>query len=153
MDNSIPSWEAMYCDEKCSWFWPPAYDPKLSPFEVEAVVSLLGAVALAAAAPFVIPLVFSEEFRGAVPLSVILVLGAFARNLSMLLNESMMGIGRPSAVMFSQWAGLGALVATAAVLIPANGVAGAAWAVVVGSVVTLVVVAALAWNWARSITR
>ncbi len=42
MDNS-PSWEAMYRDEKYSWFWPPAYDSKSSPPEVEAVVSLLGA--------------------------------------------------------------------------------------------------------------
>jgi ubiquinone/menaquinone biosynthesis C-methylase UbiE len=42
MDES-PSWEMMYRDEKTSWFWPPAYDPKSSPPEVEAVVSLLGA--------------------------------------------------------------------------------------------------------------
>jgi len=37
-----PSWEAMYRDKKYSWFWPPAYDPKSSPPEVEAVISLLG---------------------------------------------------------------------------------------------------------------
>ena len=41
MENS-PSWEAMYRDEKYSWFWPPAYDPKSSPYEVESIVSLLG---------------------------------------------------------------------------------------------------------------
>lgn len=41
MDAS-PSWETMYSDEKYSWFWPPVYDPKASPPEVEAVVSLLG---------------------------------------------------------------------------------------------------------------
>jgi ubiquinone/menaquinone biosynthesis C-methylase UbiE len=43
MDDSPASWEAMYCDEKYSWFWPPAYDSKSSPPEIEAVVSLLGA--------------------------------------------------------------------------------------------------------------
>lgn len=43
MDDLPASWEAMYCDEKYSWFWPPAYDSKSSPPEIEAVVSLLGA--------------------------------------------------------------------------------------------------------------
>jgi ubiquinone/menaquinone biosynthesis C-methylase UbiE len=42
MDDS-PSWETMYHDEKYSWFWPPAYDFQVSPPEIEAVVSLLGA--------------------------------------------------------------------------------------------------------------
>jgi SAM-dependent methyltransferase len=37
------SWETMYSNEKYRWFWPPAYDPKSSPAELEAVVSLLGA--------------------------------------------------------------------------------------------------------------
>jgi hypothetical protein len=43
MDDSPSSWEAMYRDEKYSWFWPPAYDSKSNPPEIEAVVSLLGA--------------------------------------------------------------------------------------------------------------
>ncbi|NLE44709.1 MAG: methyltransferase domain-containing protein [Chloroflexi bacterium] len=43
MGDSPSSWEAMYCDEKYSWFWPPAYDSKSDPPEIEAVVSLLGA--------------------------------------------------------------------------------------------------------------
>ena len=42
MDNS-PSWETMYRDEKYSWFWPPAYDARTTPPEIEAIVSLLGA--------------------------------------------------------------------------------------------------------------
>jgi 2-polyprenyl-3-methyl-5-hydroxy-6-metoxy-1,4-benzoquinol methylase len=42
MDNS-PSWETMYCDEKYSWFWPPAYDARTTPPEIAAIVSLLGA--------------------------------------------------------------------------------------------------------------
>ena len=42
MDASS-SWETMYSDEKYTWFWPPAYDPKSSPAELETVVSLLGA--------------------------------------------------------------------------------------------------------------
>ena len=43
MDDAPSSWEAMYRDEKYSWFWPPAYDVRSSPPETEAVVSLLGA--------------------------------------------------------------------------------------------------------------
>jgi len=43
MDDLPSSWEAMYRDEKHSWFWPPAYDSKSNPPEMEAVVSLLGA--------------------------------------------------------------------------------------------------------------
>ena len=43
MDNT-PSWEVMYADRKYDWFWPPAYDPASSPPEVEAVISLLGAL-------------------------------------------------------------------------------------------------------------
>jgi len=41
--DALFSWEVMYRDEKYSWFWPPAYDPKSSSPEIEAVVSLLGA--------------------------------------------------------------------------------------------------------------
>ncbi len=42
MDNP-PSWEAMYHDNKYSWFWPPAYDPQSSPPEIQGVISLLDA--------------------------------------------------------------------------------------------------------------
>ena len=43
MDDAPSSWEAMYRDEELSWFWPPAYDSKSNPPEIEAIVSLLGA--------------------------------------------------------------------------------------------------------------
>ena len=41
MNVSSPSWEAMYADDKFSWFWPPAYDPKSSPPELKSILSLL----------------------------------------------------------------------------------------------------------------
>jgi ubiquinone/menaquinone biosynthesis C-methylase UbiE len=43
MNNSLPSWEAMYADEKFSWFWPPAYKPDSDPPELESILSLLDA--------------------------------------------------------------------------------------------------------------
>lgn len=37
------SWEVMYADERFSWFWPPAFDPKKEPPYVESIVTLLEA--------------------------------------------------------------------------------------------------------------
>jgi len=38
--SDVPSWEMMYRDQKYSWFWPPAYDPDSSPYNVDEVISL-----------------------------------------------------------------------------------------------------------------
>jgi ubiquinone/menaquinone biosynthesis C-methylase UbiE len=43
MNNTLPSWEAMYADEKFSWFWPPAYEPESDPPELADILSLLDA--------------------------------------------------------------------------------------------------------------
>ena len=37
------SWQAMYADDRFSWFWPPAFDPEQEPLHVESIVTLLGA--------------------------------------------------------------------------------------------------------------
>jgi len=43
MNSISPSWEAMYADEKFSWFWPPAYEPESDPAELASILSLLDA--------------------------------------------------------------------------------------------------------------
>lgn len=43
MNRTHPSWEAMYADEKFSWFWPPAYEPNADPPELASILTLLNA--------------------------------------------------------------------------------------------------------------
>jgi Na+-driven multidrug efflux pump len=61
-----------------------------------------------------------------------------------MLQIGMQGIGRPTVGMYSQWAGLALLVPAAYVLMPPLGALGAAWALVVAGVVSVVTAAVLA---------
>jgi len=65
------------------------------------------------------------------------------RSVAWMIQVGMQGIGRPTVGMLSQWAGLAALVPTAAALIPHYGARGAAWSLVAASVVTLLCAGAL----------
>jgi O-antigen/teichoic acid export membrane protein len=114
--------------------------------------TLLGIAAaslLAASGPFVIPIVFTEEFRPAVLLAAILVLAAVLRGLTTILGTCMKAVGRPSAVLYSQSAGLVGLVLTAPWLIRHLGAPGAAWAVTISSSAAAVVVLWFAVTWFR----
>jgi O-antigen/teichoic acid export membrane protein len=114
------------------------------------VISILGVGALALAAPIAIPLIFTEEFRGAVPPAIVLTVAAGLRNLVLLVENLMMGVGLPRVVMIAEWAGFAALFGLIVGLAPRFGLLGAAWSVVGGTAVALVVALALLARWSRS---
>jgi len=108
-----------------------------------AVAAAAVSAALAVATPLAIRWVFGEEFAEATPLAWILLVAVVVRSVAWMIQVGMQGIGRPTVGMLSQWAGLAALVPTAAALIPHYGARGAAWSLVAASVVTLLCAGAL----------
>ncbi len=92
---------------------------------------------LAAAAEVVIPLVFDARFAPAIALSRVLLLGALVRGVADLLQVGLQAMGRPTAVMGSEWLGLAALALGAFALVPLHGATGAAAAVVLARLVAL----------------
>lgn len=99
---------------------------------------------LALVTPFLVPWVFGPDFSGATPLAWVMLLAVVVRSVAWMLQIGMQGIGRPTVGMYSQWAGLALLVPTAYVLMPPLGALGAAWALVVAGVVSVVTAAVLA---------
>jgi O-antigen/teichoic acid export membrane protein len=98
---------------------------------------------LALATPWVIRWVFGEEFAEATPLAWIMLLAVVFRSVTWMVQIGMQAIGKPTVGMYSQWAGLALLVPTAALLIPSLGARGAAWSLVLASVVSLATAARL----------
>ena len=91
-------------------------------------LSLIFGAALALAAPIGIPWVFGADFAAAGAVAVILVLSTSIRNVARMLQISMQSVGKPSAVLVSEWIGLALLGAGLVFLLPRLGLAGAAWA-------------------------
>ena len=112
-----------------------------------AAISLLGGAVLALAAPVAIPLIFTAEFRGAVAPAIALTVAMGLRNLVLLAENLMMGVGRPGVVMYAEWAGFAALFGLILGLAPRFGLVGAAWSVVGGTAVALVVALTLLSRW------
>jgi O-antigen/teichoic acid export membrane protein len=108
---------------------------------VLAGVSVATAVALVAAAPLALPWIFSAPFAAAVPIAIVLTIGAVLRNLVQMAQNLLMGMGRPSVVLYTEWAGFATLLAGLALAVPRLGLVGVAWAVVGANTVALGVVA------------
>jgi O-antigen/teichoic acid export membrane protein len=108
------------------------------------------ACALAVAAPIAIPLLFTSEFTGAVPVAVVLSFGMVLRNVVQMAQNLMMGVGRPGVVMYSEWAGLATLLGLILFLAPRFGLNGVAAAVVAGNTVALSIALWMFTRWSRS---
>ncbi len=71
-----------------------------------AMLTLLGAAALAMLLPYLLPLVFGAEFAAATPVALILLPGMVLAGLSEVVNQSLRGQGRPVAGALSKSVGL-----------------------------------------------
>lgn len=99
-------------------------------------IGLLVAVALAIVAlpltEVAIPVLFGDEYRDAVNVGLILVLAAAAAGTNGIQQEALRGLGRPTAVLYSQLCGLSVTVVGLAVLLSRWGIQGAAVASLLG---------------------
>jgi O-antigen/teichoic acid export membrane protein len=82
--------------------------------------------------PFGLPLLFGHRFDVAVPTALVLTVAGAAFGVSSVQQEVLRGLGRPSAVLWSQLAGLGVTLAGLAVTVPSGGLAWIALASVAG---------------------
>jgi O-antigen/teichoic acid export membrane protein len=89
----------------------------------------------------VIPLIFGPDYQDAVPAGVILVVAFAASSTNSVQQEALRGLGRPSAVLYSQLAGLVMTVLGLALFLVPLGIEGAALASLMGySTIVLVLV-------------
>lgn len=109
-------------------------------------VAVLGALALGAAAPWLVSALFGREFSGAVVLVWMLLPGAVALTVSGLAHNMLYGLGLPGAVFRSELLGVIAGVAALALLLPTFDVRGAAAA---SSLAYICTAAYLTWSAAR----
>lgn len=86
-----------------------------------------------------LPLVFGSDYQSAVPAGVILVVAFAASSTNSVQQEALRGLGRPSAVLYSQLAGLGATVLGLALFLVPLGIVGAALASLMGYTTIVVV--------------
>jgi O-antigen/teichoic acid export membrane protein len=103
-------------------------------------VSVLAALVLALLTGFVLPLLFSQAFDGAVRPTYILLCGLATFGVSGLVMAYMYGVGRPGAASMAQGVGLIATVVLDLILIPRHGTTGAAIASAISYTVTTAVV-------------
>ncbi len=116
-------------------------------------VSIPAGVVLIAAAPYMIPLLFGEDFAPAVPCAMILVVAAGIRNVARVLQVSLMGTGQPKGIMFSEVGGLITLLIAIFLLVPSFGLLGAAYSVVLSSVAASGIAFVRLRAWAAGIGR
>ncbi len=96
-----------------------------------------GLATIALLSPFVIPLLFGNEFKAAVPLVAVLVLGAFCIGISLILGAALQGHGRPQDAMRPQLIGLLITIVGLAVALDPLGALGAALVSLVSYAVVL----------------
>jgi O-antigen/teichoic acid export membrane protein len=101
---------------------------------MRAAVLVAGACSAATAlvTPTLLPLLFGDEFRSAVPTAVVLTLAAGIAGVNLVAQEAARGLGRPRAVLLAQLVGLAVTGASLAVLLPDLRIFGAALASVLG---------------------
>ncbi|MEJ7784693.1 MAG: oligosaccharide flippase family protein [Solirubrobacteraceae bacterium] len=93
---------------------------------VSTLVLVCGLAATALLAPLVVPLLFGSEFKDAVPLVMVLVLGSFCIGISLILGSALQGYGRPQDAMWPQLIGLLITIVGLAIALDPLGALGAA---------------------------
>jgi enterobacterial common antigen flippase len=90
---------------------------------------------------------YGKGYVEATPVCWVLLLVGFVRNVAWMQQTAMQGVGRPGAVLVSQWIGFAVLLPAMLLLVPHHGVFGAAWALAAAAIATWIVVA---WLLRRS---
>ena len=96
-----------------------------------------------AAIGWAVPFFFGVEFSGAIGMARILLLSAFLFSMRRVLNDCVRGMGRPEWGAIAEVTSWVALLPGLALLLPASGAEGAAWALVAASAVGLCVLSYL----------
>jgi O-antigen/teichoic acid export membrane protein len=104
-----------------------------------AVVSIAASVVLLAATPIVLPLVFGEQFRAAIPAALVMVVAGAVSGMNAVGGECLRGLGRPQGVLFAECAGLAVACVAVPVAILTGGILGAAVASLLSCVTILLV--------------
>lgn len=106
------------------------------------IIALFVSASAAVSAPFMIPLLFGEEFAVPVRLSVLLGGATVFLGVNDVLEEGLRGLGKPRVVLTAELVGLLATVGTLALLVPHLGITGAALSSLAGYVL---ITATLLW--------
>ncbi len=106
----------------------------------------LAAGALAAAAPWIISLLFGARFEAAAPMARVLLLGSLFQGANLLLGTTLRGLNRPGAPARAEGAGAAVTVVLLVLLLPRMGGMGAAIASVVSYATVAFLELAMAWR-------
>lgn len=90
------------------------------------LVTILGTAPLLGLADWLLPAVYGHNFRGAIPVLVVLVPGMFALAVAQVCGDLLRGMGRPQAVAVSGWVSLAVLLAALFTFAPSAHQLGAA---------------------------
>lgn len=110
---------------------------------VTVLVSLAAGALLLAATPWVFPWILGKKFEEAVGAALVLVIAGSVLSLNRVLEEGLRGLGRPTAVLWAESAGLGVTGLFLWLLLPRLGLVGASLASLIGY--TAVCIVSLAW--------
>ncbi len=100
------------------------------------ILSAMGAVALGAALPFLLPLVYGHEFVGAVTLALLLLPGVTLASLGGIVNQDLRGQGKPIAGVAARVLGLLVIACIGWYLARQIGAVGIAWGFMAGEAVS-----------------
>jgi O-antigen/teichoic acid export membrane protein len=92
------------------------------------VVTGIAAVLMAGACPVILPLLFGQAFREAVPVAHVLLAASVVLGANYVLSDGLRGLGRPNLVSAAETAGLLVTAIMLWLLLPRWGTLGAAWA-------------------------
>ncbi|EWY37784.1 hypothetical protein N825_09390 [Skermanella stibiiresistens SB22] len=102
----------------------------------------LVALAIAVAAPVMLPFIYGEEFRPAIHIFPILLAEAVLTGSIRIIGQGFMGAGRPGVIAWAQGVGLVCVVPLLWVLVPTYGVLGAAMSMLLATMIRLGFIAA-----------
>ncbi|MBL8807223.1 MAG: oligosaccharide flippase family protein [Rhodospirillales bacterium] len=106
-------------------------------------LSVASAAGLAVLAPFLVPLIFGQAFEESAVLCQIMLIGLPFFAAKLMFIQALNAFDKSLAIGWAEGAGLLAAIASLALLMPAIGIRGAAWALVVANVVALLAMAGM----------
>lgn len=101
-----------------------------------ALLSVIGALLLACALPFLLPLVYGASFERAVPVAILLLPGVTLASLADILNQDLRGQGQPIAGVASRVFGVVAIAGVGWSLSSHYGATGIAWGFMAGETIS-----------------
>jgi O-antigen/teichoic acid export membrane protein len=107
-------------------------------YRAGAVAAIGTSALLLAATPTLLPLIFGDEFRAAIPVALVMALAGGVEAVNAVGAECLRGVGRPRAVLVAECVGLAVTAVALPALVLLGGILGAAWASLLSYSVILV---------------